>query len=275
MGMAYEPPQTPAGDADNLPEEESIEPRSSRELAPGTPGLPSGAGAARKADPGDYGTLPRSYLNVLARSKPETYLAEMPNAGWGKTLLGVALVTLVSFGIKILLTSNTMAQVDEFKQSLARQGQDPTIEPWRTISQWWESSSSPLLALLVPLTFFGGAGLLYVLARAVRTKGVGEGASFMTHAYLLSLSYTPLHLISTVANVFSLVPVASCLAALISLGATLYQLYNAGVSMQASQKLEPGKAQMVAFVPWIVGIILSIVVIVFVAISLGSAFVGR
>lgn len=271
--MAYEPPQTPEGDGDNLPEEESIAPRSSREVAPGTPG---GAGRTGKADPGDYSTLPRSYLSVLSRARPETYLAEMPNAGWGKTLVGVALVTVVSFGIKMLLTSNTLAQVEELKQSLARQGQDPTIEPWRTISQWWESSASPLLALLVPLTFFGGAGLLYVLARAVRTKGVGgEGASFMTHAYLLSLSYTPLHLISTLANVFSLVPVASCLAALISLGATLYQLYSAGVSMQASQQLEPGKAQMVAFVPWIVGIILSIVVIVFAAISLGSAFVGR
>jgi hypothetical protein len=277
MGMAYEPPQTPEGEGDNLPEEESIEPRSSRNIAPGTPG---GAGRSGKADPGDYSTLPRSYLSVLARPRPETYLAEMPNAGWGKTLLGVALVTLVTFGMKLLLMSNSVEQVNKFKDYLKTQGQEPTLEPWRTVVEWFEAYAGPLPSLVVPLTFFGGSALFYMLARAVRGKGdgMGQGASFMTHSYFLSLSYTPLHIITALVTVSALLPqelLISCLAFVILLGATLYQLYCAGVSMQASQKLTPGKAQMVAFLPWITWTGLLICVGVFAAIAFGRALVGQ
>ncbi|HKP54855.1 MAG TPA: hypothetical protein VJ183_19645 [Chloroflexia bacterium] len=254
--MAYEPPQK---DIENLPEDSEPEnrygPDSTRPDMSGTPGS---AGSPKKADPGDYSTLPRSYLNVLTKSRPETYEAEIPNAGWGKTLLGVAIVTLVTFGIKIFQAPFSSDALNRTREYLPTQGLDPNEDPWKTILQVVEVLSHPLFALIVLFTFFAGAGLLYVLARAVRDKESGSGASFMTHAYLLSLSYTPLHTLTTLLNTISLDMVTTCIVAILTLGLTIYQIYNAGVSMQASQGLSAGKAQMVAFIPWVVGIILFI-----------------
>lgn len=264
--MAYEPPPQ---DKESLPEETGPADRYSSEAV--RPRASADVPSPQKADPGDYATLPRSYLNVVTKSRPETYEAEMPGAGWGKTLLGVAIVTLVSFGIKIFLAPYTLAALEESKRYLASQGRDPNVDPLRTGFQWAEALTSPLMALLVPVTFFAGAGLLYALSRAVRDKAAGPGASFMTHAYLLSLSYTPLHTLSSLLNIFSVFQAVSCIASIVALALTIYQLYNAGVSMQASQKLDAGKAQMVAFMPWVVGILLIVVISVLAVVSLGAS----
>jgi hypothetical protein len=268
--MAYEPPQK---DVENLPEDAEPEKRYSSDWTrPDASASPGNVSSPKKADPGDYGTLPRSYLNVLTKARAETYAEEIPNAGWGKTLLGVAIVTLVSFGMKIFLAPFTLESFKSSKDYLANNGQDPNVDPWKTLFQYGEASTNPLLAFLVPLTFFGGAALLYVLARAVRDKEAGrdEGQGFMVHAYLLSLSYAPLHTIAALLNALSLFPGVSCVGSILALALGLYQLYSAGLSMQASQKLDAGKAQMVAFVPWVLGIILFIVVAVLLAVSFGS-----
>jgi len=268
--MAYEPPQK---DMENLPEETEPEKRYSSDWTrPDSSGTSGNVNSPKKADPGDYGTLPRSYLNVLTKSRPETYEAEIPNAGWGKTLLGVAIVTLVTFGIKILQAPFSSDALNRTREYLPTQGIDPNEDPWKTVLQVIEVLNHPLFALIVLVTFFAGASLLYVLARAVRDKEQGSeaGASFMTHAYLLSLSYTPLHTLIVLLNVFSLDQVTTCIVGLLTLGLTIYQIYNAGVSMQASQGLNAGKAQMVAFIPWVVGISLFICVAVLAAISVRS-----
>ncbi len=269
--MAYEPPREST--EDELPE--SIGLRGDRYGAP--TGSPSNAGNAKEANPGDYGTLPRSYLNVLTKARPETYSNEIPNASWGKTLIGLAVVTLVTFGMKIILAPSTTHNLDSLKQQLASQGAYADADPWKTFFAVLEAFSSPFVALLVPITFFAGAALLYSLARRSRNSdaGVTTGPSFMTHAYLFSLSYTPLRTVAALLNALSLVPVASCLGSLVTIGLFLFQLYSVGLSMQASQKLEPGKAQMIAFVPWIVGVLLAIFVSILVAVLVGASFLRK
>lgn len=262
--MAYEPPKA---DSDNLPE------------GSGQPGdrysASKGAGSPRQADPSNYGTLPASYLTVLTRAKAETYGEEIPNAGWGKTLLGVAIVTLITFGMKLLLAPFTLDNLNKLKTTLASQGQYADTGALKTFFELSESSTSPLLALFVPLTFFGGAALLYVVARGARDKSTGSdtGVSFMTHAYLLSLSYAPLRSIAALAGAFALVPGVDCFGFLIPIGLGIYQLFNVGLSLQASQKLEPGKAQMVAFIPWILGVVLSIVLVILVAVLIAPSVI--
>jgi hypothetical protein len=253
--MAYEPPR--GGTEEDLPEDNS--PLSGdRYAAPS--GGPTNVGNVKKGDPGDYGTLPRSYLNVLTKASAQTYSEEIPNAGWGKILLGVAIVTLVTFGMKILLSPLTQRNMDDLKQKLAEGGQYAENEPWRTLFPLLDVANSPLFALIVPITFFFGAAILYFFSRIARDKEAADAnsAGFKTHAYLLSLSYTPLRSLAALTGLLSLLPVVGLLGSLISLGLFLFQLYSAGLSMQASQKLAPGKAQQVAFVPWIVGLALLI-----------------
>jgi len=265
--MAYEPPP---GDETDLPEVDDASEERSPKLPSETPSLST----LKKADPADYSTLPASYLNVLGKAKPETYEAEIPNAGWGKTLLGVAIVTVVSFGIKLILAPSTIASLDESRRYLASQGQDPNNEPWKSLLQTAEASTSPLLSLSVPVTFFAGAALLYFIAGIVRGKeNRAASPSFMTHSYLLSLSYTPLLTLSAIVTLLSLVPVANCLGAIIGLGIHIYQIYNSGLAMQASFKLDGSKAQMVAFIPWLVGILLTIVITAVTFVSVMSTIV--
>jgi hypothetical protein len=270
--MAYEPPQ--GGTEDDLPEDNS--PLSGdRYAAPS--GGPGSTGNVKKADPGDYSTLPRSYLNVLTKASAETYSEEIPNAGWGKTLLGIAFVTLVTFGMKIVLSPITQQNMDNLRQKLAEGGQYADAEPWRTIFPVLDAFNSPLFALIVPITFIAGAALLYLFARVSRDKEAQgtNGADFMTHAYLLSLSYTPLRAIAALLGIFSLVPIVGFLASLVPIALFIFQLYSAGLSMQASQKLTPSKAQQVAFVPWIVGLALLICATVITLVTVLSPLLKR
>lgn len=256
--MAYEPPQH---DGDNLPERSNPSSNSY--------GAPKNAGDTIKTDPGDYSALPRSYLSVLSKSRPETYSAEIPNAGWGKTLLGLAIVTLVTFGMKIVLAPLTLENLDNLKKWLPTQGQDPNGGTWKMIIQAWEGSTSPLLALSVPITFFAGAWLLYAIAGWVRGKEESAVGGFMTHCYLLSLGYTPLLTIITLVTGLLPLLIAGCIVLIIALAARIYQLYNAGLAIQASQRLTSGQAQMVSFMPWVVGILLGTFVVILFAVVYG------
>src|SRR5207253_9546373 len=79
----------------------------------------------------------------------------------------------------------------------------------------------------------------------------GTNSNFMTHSYLLSLSYTPLRIIG---SVIGIIPI---LGGLVAFAAGLYQLYSAGLAMQASQRMQPGRAQLAAWLPLVVGILLA------------------
>ena len=96
------------------------------------------------------------------------------------------------------------------------------------------------------LTFFLGAGTLFLTSKMFG----GNGEGFMTHCYLLSLSYVPTRILTWL---LAFVP---CIGNIAPLVLTLYQVYCAGQSMRASQRLEPGKAMLAAFIPAIVMIVL-------------------
>jgi hypothetical protein len=112
--------------------------------------------------------------------------------------------------------------------------------------------------------FFLGAGLLWLMAKMFG----GQNSDFLTHSYLLSLSYTPLRIISTV---LSIVPF---LGGLVALVLSLYQLYSAGLAMQASQRMAPGRAQLAAFLPTIVGFLLLCLCIVLFIFGIAAAIGG-
>jgi site-specific recombinase len=94
--------------------------------------------------------------------------------------------------------------------------------------------------------FFLGAGILWLAARMLG----GTGSDFMTHSYLLSLSYTPTRVLGALLGIIPII------GWLIGLALVIYQLYLAGLAMQASQRMQPGRAQMAAFLPAIIGVVL-------------------
>jgi hypothetical protein len=94
----------------------------------------------------------------------------------------------------------------------------------------------------------------------------GVDSDFMTHSYLLSLSYTPLRI---AAAVLQIVP---CVGAIAGIALYIYQLYSAGLAMQASQRMASGRAQLAAFLPAIVGILFTCLCVLLAIFGLVAAF---
>jgi hypothetical protein len=207
---------------------------------PGPLMRPEGGGAF------DIQSLFQSWLNALTKPNVTTFEAEIPRANWTSTLIGVAVVAIVSAIMSLLAFGATAAMMGPFTDMLRQQ--DPSFDP-NTLTQFYGGAGvgGAISAFIFTfITFFLGAGLLWLVARMLG----GTGSDFMTHSYLLSLSYTPTRVI---ASILSIIPIVGGLVGFVL---TIYQLYLAGLAMQASQRMQPGRAQMAAFLPAIVGIVL-------------------
>jgi hypothetical protein len=193
----------------------------------------------------DINSLFQSWLNALTKPNVTTYEAEIPRANWTSTLIGVAIVALVSAIMALLSAGAARAYMGWLTPYLEQQpGYDPSQLDWVYGAGGGTGAVSSFIGVFI--TFFLGAGVLWLAARMLG----GTGSDFMTHSYLLSLSYTPTRV---VASVLSIIPI---IGGIVSLVLFFYQLYLAGLAMQASQRMQPGRAQMAAFLPAIIGIVL-------------------
>ena len=258
--MAYDPP---ADRPENIP------PPTMEDANYGTPTRPVGdTGSVPAAE----GSLIDSYKRVVLSPNVSVFEDEIPKASWSKTFIGIGMVMLITLVVGLIIFYGFAALLPD----LYDPGRQLRVaeERLRDVGaldrfQWILDGSGFFLSvwgvilgvLVTPIFFFLGAGATYLSARILG----GKEGNFMTHAYLLSLSYTPLRVAS---NLAALVPLVGGIA---SLAAFFYQLYLAGLSMQASQRMEPGKAMMAAFIPLIIGLVLGCVGIIFIASSLAAA----
>jgi Yip1 domain len=231
---------------------------------PPPPGGMGGPAGGPSFNVGNMGTVDQatvrdlfqSYMNAVTKPNVSTYEAEIPRASWLRTLVGLAAVDIVSFLVSLVAAATASAGVNQALSQLHAQGYYG-FDGVMSIAGGGGIVGAIIGLLLVPAWFFLGAGILWLTARMFG----GTNSNFMTHSYLLSLSYTPLRIIG---GVLSIIPI---LGALVSFVAYLYQLYSAGLALQASQRMQPGRAQLAAFLPLIVGILLGCLCF-FVAIAL-------
>ena len=231
----------------------------------GSSSMPPGGG-----DPSNLAHLPQSYMNAVLKPSAETYEREIPNGSWVKVLLGVALVALLGFITNLLLSGYTQASMEQARQQFIDQGLDPSVPPFNLIFELQESAGNPIFSLLLPfVTFFLGAGLLFLLAKIFGSKR----SNFMDHAYLLSLSYVPVRVVMSLVSLLSaLGPALGCLVSIIVLCLYLYQLFCAGCAIQASHRMEGGRAQLSAFSSIPVLLLLICCVGIIGAVALGPSF---
>jgi hypothetical protein len=183
-------------------------------------------------------------MNAVTKPNVATYEAEIPKASWLRTLIGVAAVAIVSFIISLIAAGAASATFAPLRQQLIDRGYtgpDPFV-----MSAGGGIGAAFWALIGTFISFFLGAGLLWLMAKMFG----GTNSDFMTHSYLLSISYTPLRIISTV---LSIIPFVGGLVLLVTY---LYQIYSAGLAMQASQRMQPGRAQLAAFLPTVIGIVL-------------------
>src|SRR5436190_4448720 len=153
---------------------------------PPPPGMYAAAGvpaAAPTAQPGIQGLM-QSYINAVTKPNVSTYEAELGNASWAKVLIGIAIVAVIGFIVNLIFANTMSAYFDQLQQQLNANGSNFDLTPYRGIA-----STGAGGALIGPfITFFLGAGWLWLMARLFG----GSNSDFLTHSYLLSISYAPM-----------------------------------------------------------------------------------
>ena len=180
------------------------------------PGGPVSMGAINQAS---IQSFFRRAFNIITKPRVDLYQAEVQNANWNNVIIAVGSVTIVAF-IAGLING--------------------------AIARTYGGSIGAAFGYLifVPLFFFAGAGVLWLSAKIFG----GQGQDFMLHSYLLSLSYAPTRLVWYALIILGIGPLFF-ITLLLQFLLWLYQVYHAGLSMQVSQRMEPSRAQLAAWVP--------------------------
>jgi Yip1 domain len=191
----------------------------------------------------DIGNLFQSYINAVTKPNVSTFAEEIPRANNNKTLIGVAIVAAVNLVTGLLGASMSNTFMGPFRDQLTQQGIDPDTIAGAGVGVG--VGSAIIGAVLTFFFFYAGSWVLLTVARMLG----GQGADFMTHSYLLSLSYVP---IGVASSVLGLVPLIGILGIVLF----IYRQYLQGLSMQASQNMDAGRAQLAAFLPFVLFILL-------------------
>jgi|SRR5579883_3060897 len=175
--------------------------------------------------------LPRPYWNVLTHPKAATFAWEQGKAAWDiiwiqllilavvESLAILAVLFLEFFLIQLILPSNAASFV---------------------------SQALPITAIivvlfclvLVPITFFCGSGIFYLMARAFGGQG-----SFLSHAYCYALITIPISLLSLL---LSIIP---CIGSLAGFAGLVYSIVLLIFMMMGVHRLSGGKASAAVLIP--------------------------
>jgi hypothetical protein len=200
----------------------------------------------------DINSLIQSYIRAVTKPNVGTYEAEIPNASWTKTLIGVAAVAIIAAIMAVLAglisSATNAAQIEQLRAQF--QNANLPFDPGIFMGGGATGLVGALFTLvLTPLTFLLGTVIQWGVSKMLGGQG-DRGGDFGTQAYLSSLSYTPLHI---GASILSIIP---CVGAIAAIALPIYQIVCVGFSLQASQRQQGGKAMLAAFVPLIILVLL-------------------
>jgi hypothetical protein len=200
----------------------------------------------------DFQDLMQGYMGAVTTPNTAFYESQIPKSNVIKILIGLGIVIVAEIIVGLIGAGAAAAQMAAYGDQLRNLPFDPTL-----LAGGGGIAGALFSIVTVPLFFFIGSAIVYGLAKMLG----GQGADFMTHSYLLSLSYVPLGI---VASVLGIIPGIGPLVALV---AVLYRQYSQGKSLEASQRMAPGKAQAAAFIP--IGIALLLVCLCIILATLG------
>ncbi|HYO50767.1 MAG TPA: hypothetical protein VEW94_13025 [Chloroflexia bacterium] len=199
----------------------------------------------------DINSLVQSYIRAVTKPNVATYEAEIPNANWTKTLIGVAAVAVISaimaFLSGLVSGATNAAQMEQFRAQFGNANLpfDPTL----LMGGGATGLVGALITLVTtPLFFLLGTGIQWGVSKMLGGQGE-RGGDFGTQAYLSSLSYTPLKI---AVAILSIIP---CINLIGLIALSIYQIVCVGFSLQASQRQQGGKAMLAAFVPLILWVL--------------------
>jgi hypothetical protein len=194
--------------------------------------------------PAGIGAIWQKWLNVTTRPGVASFARELPTANWRDiwlSLIGLGILSAITGAIAALYTGQTI--------TIPRT--DGTTTTWHI-----PAGSSWFAVISVPLAFFIGVAILFVVA-----KLFGGTGTFLEQSYAMALFYVP---IQAVVAILGLVPFFGSLAAFV-LG--IYEIVLAVFAIAASQRLSTGRSVAVVLLPAAILLLLSCgLIVLFIAV---------
>lgn len=199
--------------------------------------------------------LPNQYINVLTHPSVETFATEIPKAGWDITWIQLLILAVGSavIGLISALFASTLASPMMGSQMGAL---------YSTILATTSIGGAFLRIITVPIFFFIGTGIQYLLAKMFKGQG-----TFLTQSYTSLLYQAPISLLYyLVTLVFGLIPIAGTfIALLINFALGIYSIVLNVFQLRASHRLSTGQAVAVVLIPIAVLIVVAFLCIGFFA----------
>ncbi len=196
--------------------------------------------------------LPQQYIKVLTKPSAATFAEEMGKAAWNIVwvqLLGLAVITAV-FGYFARLIGSSFIPTTMGSTTMS-----PAMQQAAAIG----SSFGQIIG--VPLGFFIGVGILYLIAKAFGGQG-----TFLAQGYTYLLFEVPL---GTITALLGLLPI---LGGLVAIAVGIYAIVLNIFSIMAVHRLSGGRASAVVLIPLaVVFVLLCALFIVFFAVLIRLA----
>jgi hypothetical protein len=193
--------------------------------------------------------LPNQYIKVLTRPSAATFAEEQGKAAWDSVwvqLIIYAIVAAVLGYLSFLISPN---QFSTTGSSTLNPGMIQTIS----------LSAGFGLILLIPIGFFIGVGIYFLIARAFGGRG-----TFLAQSYTTLLYSVPIGILS---SVLRLIPILGALAAF-ALG--IYGIVLQVFAIMAVHRLSGGKATAVVLIPVAIALVLACVLVIIIIAAVAS-----
>ncbi len=188
--------------------------------------------------------LPSQYVRVLTKPSPTTFAMEMGKAGWD-----IVWVQLLISAVVSSILGYVGSLINPFRFTTLGTTSPSPIDPGTL--QGITLGISLGSVILVPISFFIGTGIIYLLAKAF-----GGTGTFLAQSYTFLLFGVPVGIVS---SFLSLIPILGGLAAL---GLSIYAIVLEVFAIMAVHRLSGGKATAVALIPVGVLVLLAICLVV-------------
>jgi hypothetical protein len=182
--------------------------------------------------------LPKQYIKVLTKPSPFTFVVEMGKASWNilwVQLIAYAVITGILDYIRTLIPWLSSSYTTQSSTLSSLTGLSKDSDPFASIG----------LIIMIPIGFFIGQGITYLLAKAFRGNG-----TFLRQGYTSLLIMMPLVIIL---YVLAFIPYLGAPAS-VALG--IYGIVLQIFSVMSVHRLSGGKAAAVVLIPIGVGALL-------------------
>jgi hypothetical protein len=194
--------------------------------------------------------LPNQYIRVLTKPSPLTFAAEMGKASWNILwfqLIAYALIAGILYYVRSLMPWTSLIS-------------GTPNNPYSSVAY---IATSYFVVFVIPIGFFIGQGIIFLLAKAF-----GGTGTFLQQGYTNLLITVPIGLLS---SALGFIP---CLGSLAYFGLFVYSIVLQIFSLMAVHRLNGGKATAVVLIPigivFVLAIIFTILVVVLVFSALKS-----